>query len=165
MESQGREPIYVEYGPLLERRLTGIGRFVARLIEALVRRRPVRLFSTAGRGDILLTPETVPDADADVARWARELVSRRRLAHDNELACRSPAIYTALRPPERHFRRELGILYDFTTLLLPWAHADVTRTHFGAFFGKTCTLCDGLLAISHCTKHDASWLSAAAAAR
>src|SRR5262249_16884021 len=37
------EPLYVEASALLSAHLTGIGRFVARLLEALVRRVPVRL--------------------------------------------------------------------------------------------------------------------------
>ena len=39
-------PLYVEASSLLDRRLTGIGRFVARLLEALVRLRPIRLVTT-----------------------------------------------------------------------------------------------------------------------
>lgn len=154
------EPVYVDYGPLREQHLTGIGRFTARLVEALVRRRPVCLFSPEGWGDLPLTSDDVPEADDDLARWARRLLRRPRQRHDGDLARHSPAVYTALRPVERHFRRELGILYDFTTLLLPWAHAELTRTHFGNFFGQAATTCDQLLAISHTTKHDASWLCA-----
>lgn len=156
----GPTPIYIDYGPLREQHLTGIGRFTARLVEALVRRRPVCLFSTEGWGDLPLTAADVPDTDADLARWARRLLRRPRQRHDSATASRAPAIYTALRPAERHFRRELGILYDFTTLLLPWVHAEVTRMHFGNFFGEAATSCDQLLAISHATKHDASWLCA-----
>lgn len=154
------DPIYIDCGPLLEEHLTGIGRFTARMTEALVRRHPVCLFTTNARGDITLTSADVPESDADLVRWTRGLLNRVRERHDSARAGRSPAIYTALRPAERHFRRELGILYDFTTLLLPEVHAELTRTHFGSFFGQASTSCDKLLAISHATKHDASWLCA-----
>src|SRR5262245_3672320 len=156
----GAEPVYVDCGPLRERHLTGIGRFTARLIEALVRRRPVRLFSTDGRGDIPLSAADVPESDHDLARWTRRLLRRPQRRHDSDQAGRAPAVYTALRPAERHFRRELGVLYDFTTLLLPAVHAELTQRHFGSFFGKTAALCDGLVAISHSTKHDAASLCA-----
>lgn len=154
------EPVYIDSGPLREKHLTGIGRFTARLIEAVARRRPVCLFSTDGTGDVVLQPATVPPSDHDLARWARALLRGQRERHDSTRAGRSPAIWTALRPPERHFRRELGILYDFTTLLLPDTHADHTRHHFGNFFGVAARSCDQLIAISHSTKHDAGWLCA-----
>src|SRR5438552_3702270 len=38
----GRLPLYVEVSPLLSRQLAGIGRLVARLIEALLRIQPLR---------------------------------------------------------------------------------------------------------------------------
>ncbi len=39
-------PTYVEISPLLVRQMTGIGRFVARLVEALSRLTPLRLINT-----------------------------------------------------------------------------------------------------------------------
>jgi glycosyltransferase involved in cell wall biosynthesis len=154
------DPIYVDSGPLRERHLTGIGRFVARLVEALVRRRSVCLFRADGRGDVTLAAMDEPGCDLDLAGWARRLLRRPGQRHNQALAERSAAIWTALRPAQRHFRRELGILYDFTPVLLPWAHAESTRAHFGSFFGKESSLCDKLVAISQSTKHDASWLCA-----
>jgi hypothetical protein len=69
-------------------------------------------------------------------------------------------LFTWLRPPARHFRRELCLLYDFTVPLLPWAHQPLTREHFGAFYARSIRACDAALAISHSTRFDAGWLSA-----
>jgi glycosyltransferase involved in cell wall biosynthesis len=63
-----------------------------------------------------------------------------------------------VRPGERHFRRELGLLYDFTPLLMPDQHVPETRAHMGNFFTNHAGLCDKLVAISRCTKADAAWL-------
>lgn len=171
-----RDPIYVEISPLLNRHLlTGIGRFAGRLVEALARLAPLRLVNTIG-GDharsmrlsgalplgfeIPVTAADLPPADHDVGRWARRLVQRRLRPHDHRLAARCGGVYTMLRPPERHFRREVGILYDFTPLLLPWAHVPETKEHFGRLFAATSALCDGAVAISRSTKADARWLCA-----
>ncbi len=156
------DPLYVEVSCLLEENLTGIGRFAARLTEGLARIAPLRLFTTGSDEDIDVRQEDLADADMGLDAWARRLFKNRRRPHDSRLASRCAALFTALRPGVRHFRREIGILYDFTALLLPWAHAWQTREHFGNFFGETSARCDKLLAISGATKHDASWLCAAA---
>ncbi len=170
------EPIYVEISPLLNRRLlTGIGRFAGRLVEALARLRPLRLVNTIG-GDhardmqlsnalplgfeMAVTAADLPSADHDVGRWARRLVQRRLRKHDAGAASRCGCVYTMLMPPQRHFKREVAILYDFTPILLPWAHVPATREHFGRFFGNVAARCDGAIAISQSTKADAAWLCA-----
>lgn len=169
-----RDPIYVEVSPLLNRHLlTGIGRFSCRLVEALAKLAPLRLVNTIG-GDharnmrlssalppgyeIPITAADLPAADHDVARWAHRLVQRRIRPHDTQLASRCGGVYTMLRPTERHFRKEVGILYDFTPTLLPWAHVPETKEHFGRLFTATAGLCDGAIAISQSTKADAKWL-------
>jgi glycosyltransferase involved in cell wall biosynthesis len=168
-------PLYVEVGTLLGKELTGIGRFSARLLDALVRLTPVRLVTivpgmvarstnqcaalpcgyeiAVGRGGL-------PEADADVGEWVRRLFQRPRRLHDSEKARESPGLYTLFRPDRRHFRRELGILYDFTPLVLPQTHAQETHLLFGDFFTRTVGLCDKAVAISEGTRSDASWLCA-----
>ncbi len=42
------EPLYLDIYPLLAKHLTGIGRFVARLVESLARLTSVRLITTIG---------------------------------------------------------------------------------------------------------------------
>jgi glycosyltransferase involved in cell wall biosynthesis len=163
----------VEVYPLLLKHLTGIGRFVARLVEALARVRPLRLVNTiqgahaenmqlsnalpCGR-EIALGHADLPAADEDVGLWARRLMRRPHRRHDLHLARHSPGVYTLLRPAERHFPRELCILYDFTPLLMPQAHVPETMEYFGPFFGKTAGLSDKAVAISAATKADARWL-------
>jgi glycosyltransferase involved in cell wall biosynthesis len=158
---QTADPLYVEVSCLLEKHLTGIGRFAARLIDALAQVAPLCLFTTGGSDDIRLAAANLPPLDQGIEAWTRFLLGQPRCPHDVRLAERCSAVYTVLRPPVRHFRREIGVLYDFTSLLLPWAHAPQTREHFGIFFGQTAALCDKLVAISASTKQDAHWLCAA----
>jgi glycosyltransferase involved in cell wall biosynthesis len=168
-------PIYVEVSPLLTNDLTGIARFAARLVEALARLCPLRLINAAP-GDFdgnLKYPNALPcgqeivveqgelgKADEDLAGWARRVLRRPRHRHDDHLAKRCSVIYTMLRPPERHFRKEFCLLYDFTPLIMPWAHVASTREKFGTLFGQRARLCDKLLAISQSTWSDAAWLCA-----
>src|ERR1700731_2493028 len=116
------DPLYIEVSSLLSRQLTGIGRLVARLVEALVRIRPLCLVSTVqwelarstnlltsllGGQEIAVEASDVSQADGDVGVWARRLLQRPRRAHDSRAASRLPGVYTLPRPPERHFAREL----------------------------------------------------------
>jgi glycosyltransferase involved in cell wall biosynthesis len=168
-----RQPLYVEASPLLTKHMTGIGRFAARLIEALLRYHPVRLINTV-LGDharsmrlsnalrpgqeIAVDPDTQP-ADHDVAVWARRLVLRRPHRHSSRQARRSPVLYTMLRPAERHFGYEMCLLHDFTPALMPGTHVPETREYFGQLFLRNAALCDKLVANSHSTRADAGWLS------
>jgi glycosyltransferase involved in cell wall biosynthesis len=151
----------VDVGALEEKHLTGMGRFVAHLVQALARLAPLGLLTTVGGKYIPISDGDLEELDGDLESWARRLLRRPRRPLDEQSARASAAIYTALRPGARCFRREVGILYDFTTLLLPWTHGDNSRHHFGTFFAKTAPLCDKLVAISQSTKEDARWLCAA----
>lgn len=167
------DPLYVEVSPLLGRHLAGIGRFAARLIEALARHTTLRLVNTiqgeharnmrlskvlrCGQ-EIAVSDPQLPSADADLAWWARRLFYRRPYRHDARLAGRCAVLYTMLRPPQRHFRRELCLLHDFTPVLMPSYHVAETCEHFGRMFTHTAALCDKLVANSYSTKADADWL-------
>jgi glycosyltransferase involved in cell wall biosynthesis len=152
-------PLYVDAAPLREPRLTGIARFVARLVGALARRRPLHLFLPGMAHDVPLDAGRLPDLKLGVDEWVRNLWKLPRRRHQEEKARASTGLYTVLRPPSRYFRREIGIFYDFTPFVMPGCHADSTRQNFGAFFGKTAALCDRIVAISQSTRHDADWLS------
>ena len=68
--------IFVDADPLAERRLTGIGRYTARLALALAheRREPVRFFS---RDREVLAPGGLDwSRTRDLARWARRRLAR-----------------------------------------------------------------------------------------
>jgi glycosyltransferase involved in cell wall biosynthesis len=167
------DPLFVEVSPLLAKYLAGIARFTARLVEALACLTPLRLFSTV-QGDFdgnMRCPNPLPcgyeiavdrpdlgPADGDLDGWTRRLLKRRRRAHDAGLARQCPALYTMLRPAQRHFRRELCLLHDFTPLLMPWAHVPLTRSQFGTLFSHNAGRCDALLADSRSTRFDARWL-------
>jgi glycosyltransferase involved in cell wall biosynthesis len=154
-------PLFVDAAPLRESRLTGIARFVARLVAALAKRRSLRLFLPGLSQDVPLDIRRLPDPMLGVDEWVRGLWKLPRRRHDPQLARAATGLYTVLRPEARYFRREIGIFYDFTPFVMPGCHADSTRENFGAFFGKTAALCDRLVAISQSTRHDASWLSTA----
>ena len=169
-------PLYVEVSPLLYPELAGIGRFVARLVEALGERVPLRLVTTVNGElaprvklaealphgwEISLSPADLPaSAGVDLESWAHSLLRRPIQPHDPDVARRSAGLFTWTRPDRRHFRRELSLLYDFTPVLLPWAHLPITREYFGDFFARTIAASDKAVAISHSTKSDAAWLSA-----
>jgi glycosyltransferase involved in cell wall biosynthesis len=166
-------PLYIEVSPLLTKHLTGIGRFAARLIESLAPLTPLRLFNTI-QGDearnmnlsnalrpgqeIAVTAQDLPAADHDVRRWSRQLFHRPLRRHHADFARHCPAFYTMLRPGERHFRRELCLLHDFTPVLMPGAHIPETREQFGNLFLRNAAVCDYLVANSRSTKADAGWL-------
>lgn len=167
-------PLYVEVSSLLSKHLTGIARLTARLVEALSRQTDLRLLSgvpsdAAVHPDIeprLLCGEEIhlrrgelPPADSDLDGWVARLFRRPLYPHDPALAAQATCLFSVLRPPLRHFRRELGIFYDFTPLLLPATHAAETRASFGRFFTETAPLCDAMIAISQSTQSDARWLT------
>jgi glycosyltransferase involved in cell wall biosynthesis len=171
--SPERLPLYVEVSPLLTKNLTGIGRFAARLIEALARLTPLRLITTTPReqvrsmslsnalrsGQEIDVSETdLPAADQDVRHWSRQLFYRPLRRHDAGLAKRCAVLYTMLRPFGRHFRRELCLLHDFTPVIMPSAHIRETREQFGSLFTRHAAFCDALVANSYSTKWDAGWL-------
>src|SRR5581483_5388905 len=171
----GRDPIFVEVGALATKHLTGIGRHVARLIRGLAQVAPLRLVSTMTGAqarrlrmpgalvcgqEMAVTHKDLPPMDPNLDGWVRQLMRRPRRRHDARLADRSGCVFPALRPAQRHFRREISILHDFTPLIIPWAHVAETHEHFNAFFARTLGLSDSAVAVSESTKADASWLGA-----
>lgn len=168
-------PIYLEISPLLASPLAGIGRFVARLIEALSRLKALHVVNLAdsdlsarlklsnalpyGR-EIRLTTSDLPEIGADLDLWVRRLLKRHQYDVDFEAASRLPGVFTMLRPSKRQFGREVCIFYDFTPVILPWTHVPEICSQFGRYFEETSSLCDKAVAISEATKADANWLSA-----
>lgn len=167
-------PIYLEVFPLLVPKLTGIGRFSCRLVQALNRLAPLRLTTFLDprtqlvhelnrdlmRGqEIEIGVGEVTETAANLTDWVLELCRRPKRAYDEAEAQRHTGIYTWTRPTERRFGREIGIFYDFTPLIVPWSHTAGLREGFHRQVTATA-MCEKVLAISQCTKADASWLSA-----
>src|SRR5262249_28938820 len=105
------EPLYVEASAFLSRHLTGIGRFVARLVEALAHETPLRLTTTMDRQtardldlstrlsrghDVPLTPDLLPRTE-DVRDWVDRLLELPQERHDPERSRHGPILYTTLR--------------------------------------------------------------------
>jgi glycosyltransferase involved in cell wall biosynthesis len=170
----GDRPLYVDVYPLLVKDLTGVGRFVARLVEALARLTPLRLVTTIGGEhalimnlsrrllcgqEICLHPADLPGADPDLGRWTRKLLRRPRQAHDPSLASRSSCLFPLLLPADRHFRKELCVLFDLTPFLLPWTHVKDTIRDFGTHYNCRAIRCDAAMAISQATRHDSCWMT------
>jgi glycosyltransferase involved in cell wall biosynthesis len=168
------DELYVEIGALLTQTLAGIGRFIARLVEALSALRPLRLINTFhGRqakhmrlrdalppGQEIFVPHSgLPSADSDMSRWVSHLLDFPRTACNRATMQRGTTLFTSLRPPERRSRREIGILYDLCPLLFPWTQVEMTREFFTRFYEESAPLCDRIVAISNSTARDARWLS------
>jgi glycosyltransferase involved in cell wall biosynthesis len=158
-------PLYVDVSVLRVRHPTGIARFAARLLGALSRRRPLRLFALPDPRRLALAPEReivvdapLPPADADLRTWTRALLRRPWRRATVEQARRHACLYTFTRPSERLFAREVNLLYDFTPLLLPDCHVPAVRRGLGRFFSAALPLSDRVVAISQSTRHDAGWL-------
>jgi glycosyltransferase involved in cell wall biosynthesis len=172
--SNAERPLYVDVYPLLVKNLTGVGRFVARLVEALARLTPLRLVTTIGGEhalimnlsrsllcgqEICLDPADPVAPERDLGRWARRLLRRPRRRHDPGLASRSTCLFPLLLPADRHFRKELCILFDLTPLLLPWTHVKDTIRDFGNHYNRRAVRCDMAVAISNSTRHDSCWMT------
>lgn len=164
------EPLYIEISPLFTTCLTGIGRFVARLIGAVAQRTPVclvRISPDSGRSTAMrrgkrsasriITAADLPPATMNLQRWQRELLRLSR-PYDAGTDAEGVGLFTWLRPPGRYFQRELGVFYDFTPLIMPWVHAPSTVQAFRTFFARDPGY-HKALAISESTKADARWLS------
>src|SRR5262249_321795 len=164
-----------EIGALLTQTLTGIGRFIARLVEALSALRPLKLINTFhGRpakhmrlkhvlppGQEIGVPQRgLPSADADAIRWVSHLLGLPRTVSNRAAMQRGATVFTSLRPPERRSRREIGVLYDFCPVLFPWTQVKETREYFTRFYEESAALCDRIVAISNSTSLDDRWLSA-----
>jgi glycosyltransferase involved in cell wall biosynthesis len=168
-------PFYIEVSPFLQHHLTGVGRLVARLVEALARRRTVRLVTATPRAqarseglrtdllagqEIVLHRGNLPPADGDLRHWVQQVLRLPAQGHDGREAREGAGLYTFLRPRVRHFGCEVGIFYDFTPLLVPWTHTEPMREAFGRFAAQDCRLFDKALAISRSARADAGWLAA-----
>ena len=166
-------PIYLEVFPLLVPKMTGIGRFSARLVQALNQSAPLRLTTfldprTArvhrlgtdlSQGEEIEIPlGELTDAGEDLPGWARRVCQRPKRPCDAQAALRHTGIYLWSRPDNRHFGRELTIFYDFTPLIVSWSH---TAGLCEAFHRQVAAArnCEKVLAISHSTRADAAWLS------
>jgi glycosyltransferase involved in cell wall biosynthesis len=125
--------------------------------EVLAERRAAGLTSEE---EMAVEPGELSAEDGDLAVWARRLFVRPRRPHDRGAALRCAGVFTSFRAPQRRFRREVGILYDFTPLLVPATHTRDTLERFGAFYAQHLTKCDKIVAISRSTKADARWLTA-----
>lgn len=174
--TQPLQPVYIDAAALFDSHLTGIGRFTARMIEAVGRTRPVILFTTTSRPFATLSENAylywgseifvsqrdmaaLDPIDLDVAKWAKKIIGLPRRKSDLEKMKQCAAVYPLFRPLFRAFRKEIGVFYDFTPQLLPWTHARETVHHFGSLFGVAAQLHDAVIAISESTRNDAKWLS------
>jgi glycosyltransferase involved in cell wall biosynthesis len=153
--SAARPTVYVDAAMLLDRHLTGIGRYTARVALALHNVAQVRFF--LGRREIVPPRGLSWDPDQDLTRWGRRACRGRRKPLGTP-ASDSIGLFTCLRSNERLFPFEVSVLYDFTQLVVPLTHTEETRSKFQRFFAETIHASDEVIAISHSTKADARWL-------
>lgn len=151
--------VFVDVNPLASRKLTGIGRYTARLALSLKQQAGVAVRFAAHDQEILPPPALSWNHDQDLGRWARRLWrSRRASLSETGIPADSLAIYGCHRPAARRFPFEVSLLYDFTTLLVPWTHAEKARAQFARFFARDLLASDAVVAISEATRFDARWL-------
>jgi glycosyltransferase involved in cell wall biosynthesis len=97
--------------------------------------------------------------DQDLGRWGRRVWRGRRVPLGTiAIPPDSLGVYGCLRGDERRFPFEVSVLHDFTTLVVPYTHAEKARALFAGFFARTLLASDAALAVSHSTKADARWL-------
>lgn len=166
-------PIYVEVFSLLHPKLTGVGRLSARLIEALHRRTPLRLTTfidprsafeanlcrdlQCGQ-ELAIEKDELGEAGNDLTGWVRDLCHRPKRPFDRVAAASGAGVFTSWRPAERHFGLEVGILHDFTPLIVPTTHVPQMRREFIEQV-RRATKYDKAIANSQSTRGDAIWLS------
>src|SRR5262249_38571506 len=147
--------VYIDASPLGDPWLTGIGRYTARIALAISKYAEVRFFSDVFQ---IHAPRGLSwSHDQDLQVWARRVWRGRRVPLGNGLGDEL-CIYPCLRPSKRRFSTEISILHDYTPLVVPHTHTEVTRGLFQGFYAKTLLASDGALSVSYATKHDASWL-------
>jgi glycosyltransferase involved in cell wall biosynthesis len=168
-----QQPIYFEVNPFVQQKVTGVGRITARLVNALARQVPLRLVTTIQKeravrqklrqellcGDEIAVDHTnVPAPDRDITAWRDRLLQLPRQRHNPVHASQCVGVYTFFRPPVRHFRREVGILYDYSPTIVPWTHTLEMRYEFAGYNLHACRLFEKAIAISESAKTDASWI-------
>lgn len=169
-----KEPIYIDATSLFQPKLTGVGRYIARLVERVAKKQPVRLLSLLPRAEgmrfrpkakldntneIRLTPDMVPADAGDLHAWRDAILECPVVDHDAGEALRNSGVHTFLRGEgPRRFRREVGILYDFTPLVVSDTHVGDMVNHFASFCTNHLPKFDASLAISHSTRNDAEWI-------
>jgi glycosyltransferase involved in cell wall biosynthesis len=158
MERSGRT-VFVDVNPLADRHLTGIGRYTARLALALCRQAGGSVRFVAQDQEVLAPGGLDWSQDQDLGRWGRRVWRGRRVPlREVEIPGDSLAVYGCLRERARRFPFEVSVLHDFTTMVVPYTHAEKTRGLFAGFFAETLLSSDAALAVSQSTKADARWL-------
>lgn len=168
------EPIYFDATSLFQPKLTGVGRYIARLIERVAKKQPVRLVSLLPRehaykfrpkakldntNEVHLAPDTVPVDTGDLHAWRDAVLERPTVPHKPEEAIKNPGVHTFLRGEgPRRFRREVAILYDFTPLVVSDTHTPDMVRDFASFCTNHMPKFDAALAISESTGYDAEWI-------
>ncbi len=166
-------PIYIDVTSLFDRNLTGIGRYVARMVDQVARKTPVRLLTSLSAAavariyprtglkrnrEIRLTPEQMSATAVDLHKWRDDLLQRPTAEHDAAIAKRSAGVYPFMRPEvDRQFAREVAFLYDLSPIILPDTHKAETVEMFGKYCSSDVHEHDAILAISDSTKNDAEW--------
>jgi glycosyltransferase involved in cell wall biosynthesis len=151
--------VFVDVEPMSERKLTGIGRYTARLALALASTPGCRVRFRAVDAEIVAPQSLDWSQDQDLARWSRRVWCGPRLPFcEVEIPPESIGVYPCLRTTDRLFPFEVSVIHDFTPLLFPWAHRAKTRAEFRDFFARGLLASDAAITPARSTKADAHWL-------
>jgi glycosyltransferase involved in cell wall biosynthesis len=160
-ESPSSPCVYVDASPFFTKWFGGIPRYAARLALALAECVPVRFFCLDQ--EIEVSPRLDWSQDQDLARWGRRVWRGRR--KPLEPAAASIGLYCLARAEPRRFPFEVGVLHDFTPLLMPGFHMGRVLDVFGGYYSRSLPGCELILADSQSTKADAAWLTSVDPAR
>ncbi|MDX2037357.1 MAG: glycosyltransferase [Isosphaeraceae bacterium] len=148
-------PVYLDAAPLTSSRLTGIGRYTARLAIALAARTRLRLY--LDRSELHPSPRLDWSHDQDLGRWARAVGRSPRSQLSPPAG--SVGICSGTRNTTRRFDHEISIIHDLTPLFLPEVHVAATIRDFQRLAASTLLLADALIADSHATRADIELLT------
>jgi glycosyltransferase involved in cell wall biosynthesis len=108
--------------------------------------------------EIRLEPGREAPRATDLQDW-RDVILAQPVHPCDTSAHEGPIVHTFMRTAEGGaYSREIGILYDFTPLVVPHTHRDDTRRAFSEYCDRDLPHHDAFLAISESTRFDAEWL-------
>lgn len=172
--SDSMDAVYVDATSMARPRLTGVGRCVARIVQALAKIRPIRLFSLARLEDLRdhhlrigihqgveteLRPGNLPADTGDLHDWRDEVFAQPSRPFDGPASRAGCGIYTFRRSAQRRFSQEASLYFDLTACVVPETHEPVTRREFEELVERLIPLDDHLMAISRSTRDDLVWLA------
>jgi glycosyltransferase involved in cell wall biosynthesis len=150
-------PLCIDGATMACKEMTGIGRYVALLIQYLVRSREVCVLIPGA--EIPVTATSLPERVADLYSWRDALFRLPKqppgAARVREGTCILPFVSSG----ERRFSREIGIVHDLSPLVVAGVASEPQRREFAQYCRRQLPALDGILCDSQATRADVAWLA------